>query len=75
MIWLVTDRGFAGFGVGPRCWSTPSPTRGGVGLARVGCYAGSEGRLVEYYRRNGFEPVEAFRIRDWPRRLPAHRVA
>ncbi|WP_033431700.1 GNAT family N-acetyltransferase [Saccharothrix syringae] len=74
---LVTDRRFAGLGVGGSllAHAREEARRAGVGLLRVDCYAGSEGRLVDYYRRNGFEPVEPFVVNGWPGRLLVQRVA
>ncbi|WP_250556168.1 GNAT family N-acetyltransferase [Pseudonocardia lacus] len=46
----------------------------GVGLLRVDCYAGDDGRLVDYYRANGFSPVHAFTVGDWPGQVLAQRV-
>jgi hypothetical protein len=45
-----------------------------VGLLRVDCYAGDDGRLVDYYRANGFAPVRRFTVGDWPGQLLAQRV-
>jgi GNAT superfamily N-acetyltransferase len=74
---LVIDRRFAGRGVGSAllAHAREETRRLGVGLLRVDCYAGSEGRLVEYYRRNGFAPVQTFTVGDWPGQLLAQRVA
>ncbi|MFD1152156.1 GNAT family N-acetyltransferase [Saccharothrix hoggarensis] len=74
--WLVTSRSFAGRGVGAAllAHAREEARRAGVGLLRVDCYAGSDGRLVDYYRRNGFEPVETFTVDTWPGQLLAQRV-
>jgi GNAT superfamily N-acetyltransferase len=74
---LVTDRAFSGRGVGSAllAHARESARRIGVGLVRVDCYAGSSGRLVDYYRRNGFVPVETFTVGDWPGQLLAQRVS
>ncbi|WP_447007797.1 GNAT family N-acetyltransferase [Saccharothrix isguenensis] len=73
---LVTSRAFGGLGVGSALLShaREEARRAGVGLLRVDCYAGSDGRLVDYYRRNGFEPVEPFTVKSWPGQLLAQRV-
>ncbi|MEV0679152.1 GNAT family N-acetyltransferase [Actinosynnema sp. NPDC050436] len=73
---LVTSRAFTGRGVGT---ALLDHARGqaraqGVGLVRVDCYAGGDGRLVRYYERNGFERVREFSVRDWPGQLLADRV-
>jgi GNAT superfamily N-acetyltransferase len=74
--WLVTDRAFAGRGVGTAllAHARDEARRLGVGLVRVDCYAGSEGRLVAYYQRNGFTPVETFHVGEWPGQLLSSRV-
>lgn len=73
---LVTDRRHAGRGVGAAllAHAVTETRRLGIGLLRVDCYAGSDGRLVDYYRRNGFEPVQPFTVGDWPGQLLAQRV-
>lgn len=73
---LVTDRRFAGSGVGGAllAHAREEARRAGVGLLRVDCYAGSDGRLVDYYRGQGFEPVESFTVGTWPGQLLAQRV-
>jgi GNAT superfamily N-acetyltransferase len=50
--------------------------RAGVGLLRVDCYAGDDGKLVRYYEDNGFRRVEAFTVGEqrWPGQLLARRV-
>ncbi|MCW2872190.1 MAG: family N-acetyltransferase [Streptomyces oryziradicis] len=73
---LVTDRRYAGRGVGSAllAHAREETRRLGIGLLRVDCYAGSEGRLVDYYRRNGFVPVQPFTVGAWPGQLLAQRV-
>lgn len=73
---LVIDRRFSGLGVGSAllAHACDEARRLGVGLVRVDCYAGSEGRLVDYYRRNGFEPVKTFTVGEWPGQLLARRL-
>ncbi|MFD0687489.1 GNAT family N-acetyltransferase [Actinomadura fibrosa] len=73
---LVTDRAFTGLGVGAELIDKArSEARAkGAGLLRVDCYGGGDGRLVEYYRRNGFDPVAEFTVGDWPGRVLAQRV-
>jgi predicted N-acetyltransferase YhbS len=46
----------------------------GAGPLRVDCYAGGDGQLVRYYRRNGFEPVAEFTVGDWPGQLLSQQV-
>ncbi|MGW4112962.1 GNAT family N-acetyltransferase [Actinosynnema sp. NPDC004786] len=73
---LVTSRSHAGLGVGSAllAHARDEARRAGVDLLRVDCYAGSDGELVAYYRRNGFEPVEPFTVGAWPGQLLAQRV-
>jgi GNAT superfamily N-acetyltransferase len=46
----------------------------GLARLRVDCYAGNDGRLVGYYRGQGFEPTETFTVRDWPGQILVRRV-
>jgi ribosomal protein S18 acetylase RimI-like enzyme len=75
---LVTDRAFSGRGVGSAllAHACEEARRQGVEVVRVDCYAGSSGRLVDYYRRNGFTPVATFTAKDgeWPGQVLARRV-
>lgn len=73
---LVTDRAFAGRGVGGTLLAHAAGTarESGVDLVRVDCYAGSDGRLVDYYRRNGFTPTETFAVEGWPGQVLERRV-
>jgi GNAT superfamily N-acetyltransferase len=73
---LVTDRAFAGHGVGAALIAEArrlARERGAV-LLRVDCYGGGDGRLMEYYRRQGFATVAEFSVGDWPGRLLSQRV-
>ncbi|WP_206184723.1 GNAT family N-acetyltransferase [Thermoactinospora rubra] len=65
---LVTDRRFAGRGVGGALldWALAEARRRGVELLRVDCYAGDDGRLVRYYERWGFEREAPFTVGQWP---------
>ncbi|WP_326597442.1 GNAT family N-acetyltransferase [Streptomyces sp. NBC_01803] len=73
---LVTDRRFAGRGVGAAllAHAVEETRRQGIGLLRVDCYAGDDGRLVAYYRAQGFSPTERFTVGDWPGQILARRV-
>ncbi|MEV0261596.1 GNAT family N-acetyltransferase [Streptomyces sp. NPDC050617] len=73
---LVIDSRFRGRGVGSAllAHAVEETRRQSVGLLRVDCYAGGEGRLVDYYRRNGFTPTETFAVEGWPGQLLARRV-
>jgi GNAT superfamily N-acetyltransferase len=65
---LINDRAFAGRGVGAALigHARREAAREGVSLLRVDCYAGGDGRLVEYYRGQGFAPTERFTVGEWP---------
>lgn len=73
---LVTGRAFAGRGIGSAllAHARAEAREVGVGLVRVDCYAGSDGELVAYYVRNGFTPVSAFTVGEWPGQLLSLRV-
>jgi GNAT superfamily N-acetyltransferase len=73
---LVTGREFAGHGVGGALLdhARAEARRQGVGLVRVDCYAGDDGRLVEYYRANGFTPDRPFAVDGWPGMLLTQRL-
>lgn len=73
---LVTDRAFAGHGVGAALIGEARrlARARGAGLLRVDCYGGGDGRLVEYYRRQGFATVAEFKVGDWPGQVLSQRV-
>jgi GNAT superfamily N-acetyltransferase len=77
---LVSDRRFAGRGVGAAllAHAVAEARRQGVGLLRVDCYAGNGGRLIDYYRRQGFTPTERFAVETergtWHGQVLAMRV-
>ncbi|MDT0320329.1 GNAT family N-acetyltransferase [Streptomyces millisiae] len=73
---LVTDRRFKGHGVGAAllAHAVAEARRQRIDLVRVDCYAGDDGRLVAYYRSQGFTPVTTFTVGDWPGQLLAQRV-
>ncbi|WP_130799278.1 GNAT family N-acetyltransferase [Streptomyces otsuchiensis] len=73
---LVTHRAFAGRGVGAALLehAVSEARRRGVELLRVDCYAGDDGRLVRYYRGQGFEPAHTFTVGEWPGQLLTRRV-
>lgn len=77
--WLVSDRRFKGRGVGAALLEhvAEETRRAGVGLLRVDCYAGDDGKLVAYYEANGFVPTETYTSGedgDWPGQVLARRV-
>ncbi|MFE7122515.1 GNAT family N-acetyltransferase [Streptomyces sp. NPDC057654] len=73
---LVIDSRFRGHGVGSAllAHAVEETRRQGISLLRVDCYAGSEGLLVDYYRRNGFTPTETVDVDGWPGQVLAQRV-
>ncbi|MEV0278047.1 GNAT family N-acetyltransferase [Streptomyces sp. NPDC050610] len=73
---LVIDSRFRGRGVGSAllAHAVEETRRQSIDLLRVDCYAGGEGRLVDYYRRNGFTPTETFTVEGWPGQVLARRV-
>ncbi|MDT0268178.1 GNAT family N-acetyltransferase [Streptomyces sp. DSM 44915] len=73
---LVTDRRFAGRGVGGAllAHAAEETRRAGVDLLRVDCYAGNGGRLVAFYTGQGFVPTEPFAVGDWHGQVLARRV-
>ena len=73
---LVAASGPAARGAGATLLDDAARLAAGRGLARlrVDCYAGNDGRLVAYYRAQGFEPTEPFTVRDWPGQLLVRRV-
>jgi GNAT superfamily N-acetyltransferase len=73
---LVTARPFAGREVGAALIAHASgeARRRGVGLLRVDCYAGNDCRLVDYYRRNGFNKAETFTVGTWPGQVLLRRI-
>ncbi|MEV7275601.1 GNAT family N-acetyltransferase [Streptomyces sp. NPDC093111] len=73
---LATDGRFHGYGVGAAllAHAAEETRRQGVSLLRVDCFAGSEGRLVAYYERQGFTRTETFAVGDWPGQVLERRV-
>ncbi|MER6951146.1 GNAT family N-acetyltransferase [Nonomuraea sp. NPDC000554] len=73
---LVTDRRHAGRGVGAAllAWAEQEAVARGVGLLRVDCYAGHDGRLIAYYESRGFTRAEPFTVGSWPGMLLHKRL-
>ncbi|MFF9016329.1 GNAT family N-acetyltransferase [Streptomyces sp. NPDC014870] len=74
---LATDGRFHGRGVGAAllAHAVAETRRQGLSLLRVDCFAGSEGRLVAYYERQGFTRTESFTVGDgWPGQVLEQRV-
>ncbi|MFC8720720.1 GNAT family N-acetyltransferase [Kitasatospora sp. NPDC057198] len=79
--WLVTDPAHRGAGVGAALVAEARrrARAQGIGLLRVDCYAGGDGRLVAQYERLGFTRTAAFTedrlTGPWPGRLLEQRTA
>jgi GNAT superfamily N-acetyltransferase len=74
---LVTDREWAGSGIGKRLLDHARhlANRAGVSLLRVDCYAGGDSKLVRYYESQGFERFERLNSDgDWPCQVLAQRL-
>jgi GNAT superfamily N-acetyltransferase len=78
---LATERRLGGRGVGSALLAEAraEALRRGLPLLRVDCYAGDDGRLVAYYRSQGFAEVTPFTVRQddgslWPGMLLAQRL-
>ncbi|WP_067127144.1 GNAT family N-acetyltransferase [Microtetraspora malaysiensis] len=74
---LVIDRRFSGRGVGAALlgWAREEAARRGVGLLRVDCYAGDDGRLVRYYESVGFSRTVEFVVGEWPGQVLEMRIS
>ncbi|WIM93714.1 GNAT family N-acetyltransferase [Actinoplanes oblitus] len=73
VVLLVTDREYAGQGLGRRllAYARRLAVASGAGLLRVDCYAGDDRALVRYYERQGFTPTQQFTVpqpgrEPWP---------
>ncbi|TVT57412.1 GNAT family N-acetyltransferase [Amycolatopsis rhizosphaerae] len=66
VVLLLTSRRRKGHGVGSAllAFAKEEATRRGVGLLRVDCWSGGDGKLVEYYRSQGFTPTVEVPVRD-----------
>jgi GNAT superfamily N-acetyltransferase len=65
---LVIDHRHTGRAIGRRLldWTAGHARERGLGLVRVDCYAGDDGRLVTYYESCGFTRAEPFTVGEWP---------
>ncbi|KAJ6103181.1 hypothetical protein N7486_005608 [Penicillium sp. IBT 16267x] len=74
---LVTDRECAGKQIGKRLLNHARDLarEDGVSLLRVDCYAGGDGKLIQYYESQGFNRVEILNgDGDWPCQVLAQRL-
>ncbi|NJP32544.1 GNAT family N-acetyltransferase [Micromonospora thermarum] len=78
---LVTDRAYAGHGIGGRLLAHAADLarERRLDLLRVDCYAGGDGALVRWYERQGFTRTETFTVErpgrePWPGQVLARRL-
>ncbi|KAE8382386.1 hypothetical protein BDV26DRAFT_17231 [Aspergillus bertholletiae] len=74
---LITDRQWAGNEIGKRLLEHARglAKKAGVSLLRVDCYAGDDGKLVQYYESQGFKRSERLNLEgDWPCQVLAQRL-
>lgn len=64
---LLTSRRRKGTGVGAALLEHARALAGGlgVGLMRLDCWAGGDGKLGAYYESQGFTPTEPFMVKEW----------
>ncbi|MEU5863427.1 MULTISPECIES: GNAT family N-acetyltransferase [unclassified Nonomuraea] len=72
---LVIDQRHSGRAVGRHLlqWAFQEARDRGLGLVRVDCYAGDDGRLVSYYESCGFTREAPFTVGEWPGMILHHR--
>ena len=65
---LLTDRAWAGCGLGALLLDKARELarEAGVGLLRLDCFAGGDGKLVKYYESQGLTKTETFVVEGWP---------
>ncbi|KAL4922040.1 hypothetical protein BDW62DRAFT_172883 [Aspergillus aurantiobrunneus] len=73
---LVTDREYAGNNIGKYLLDHARglASKAGVSLLRVDCYAGGDGKLVQYYESQGFTRSERLDLKGWPDQVLAQRL-
>ncbi|KAJ5185801.1 Acyl-CoA N-acyltransferase [Penicillium cf. griseofulvum] len=74
---LITDRQWAGHQVGKRLLehARDLANEAGVSLLRVDCYAGGDGKLVQYYESQGFKRFERMDLEGgWPCQVLAQNL-
>ena len=74
---LLTSRRRAGNGIGAALLdhARAQARQRSIDLVRVDCWAGAQGRLIDYYVRNGFTPTERFDVNGWPGQILEDRQA
>ncbi|MFB7027598.1 MULTISPECIES: GNAT family N-acetyltransferase [unclassified Streptomyces] len=73
---LATDKNFHNQDVGAALLqhAATETRRKNVSLLRVDCFAGSEGRLIAYYEKQGFTRTDTFAVGDWQGQILEQRV-
>ncbi|KKJ96953.1 GCN5 family acetyltransferase [Micromonospora sp. HK10] len=78
---LVTDRAYAGRGIGARllAYAAELARDRGVGLLRVDCYGGDDRALVRFYEGCGFTATDRFAVErpgrePWPGQVLERRL-
>ncbi|MFE0775339.1 GNAT family N-acetyltransferase [Streptomyces sp. NPDC058861] len=73
---LATDKKFHNQNVGAALLrhAAAETRRKNVSLLRVDCFAGSEGRLIAYYEKQGFTRTDTFAVGDWQGQILERRV-
>ncbi|MEU5938122.1 GNAT family N-acetyltransferase [Micromonospora sp. NPDC047548] len=78
---LVTDRTYAGRGIGARLLAHAAELarQRGLDLLRVDCYAGADRALVRFYESCGFTATDPFTVQrpgrePWPGQVLARRL-
>ncbi|HEU4423041.1 MAG TPA: GNAT family N-acetyltransferase [Pilimelia sp.] len=73
---LVTDRRYAGRGIGARLLdhARSLARAAGIGLVRLDCYAGDDRKLVRYYESQGFVATAPLMLGDWPGQLMEQKL-
>ncbi|WP_262283719.1 GNAT family N-acetyltransferase [Micromonospora sp. MA102] len=78
---LVTDRAYAGHGIGARllAYAAELARERGLGLLRVDCYGGDDRALVRFYEGCGFTATDRFTVErpgrpPWPGQVLERRL-
>ncbi|MDX6284168.1 MAG: hypothetical protein QOH03_5239 [Kribbellaceae bacterium] len=77
---LVTDRALQGSGIGTDLLDHARTLARdlGVGLLRVDCFGGGDGKLIRYYEKQGFTRAEHFGVpvsdSEWPGQVLFQRL-
>jgi GNAT superfamily N-acetyltransferase len=65
---LITHRAYTGLRIGDVLVlkAKELAKQAGVPVLRVDCYAGSGGKLAQWYEKQGFVKTETFEVKGWP---------